>query len=289
MKQTALELPSFMKDPILIEEEISVTGKWVPKNKGGFFRKSEDSREMLQEWEDIHNEAKNHKGMLSTEINHAIGQDAVLVHHIFNNEDSLLSYFNQTASKHSAALHAVAQPDYHLIRGIKVSDKVRNAFKSKNVDGTFGEFLYGFVRHDYQQPDPTKAVQVTAKWTCKEGESINELEHWWLKVGTDAFDEEKGMARFEVYRVIGENALIIHETFESSDELKFHLTKGMAARYKNDIDKVASPENYFFRGPVSWTIRTYSKFMGLPATYSSKGSSYTQQGGTMSEGKTNLK
>jgi len=141
MKQTALELPSFMKDPILIEEEISVTGKWVPKNKGGFFRKSEDSREMLQEWEDIHNEAKNHKGMLSTEINHAIGQDAVLVHHIFNNEDSLLSYFNQTASKHSAALHAVAQPDYHLIRGIKVSDKVRNAFKSKNVPSQSGDSL----------------------------------------------------------------------------------------------------------------------------------------------------
>ena len=122
-----------------------------------------------------------------------------------------------------------------------------------------------------------------------DGESIDELQHWWLKVGTDAYDEEKGMVRFEVYRVIGENALIIHETFESSDDLKFHLTKGMAARYKNDIDKVAAPENYFFRGPVSWTIRTYSKFMGLPATYSSRGSLFTQEGGTMSEGKINQK
>lgn len=288
MKHIDLELPSFMKDPILIEEEISVTGKWIPRTKGGFFRKSEESREMLQEWEDIHIEAKNHNGMLSTEINHAIGQDAVLVHHIFKNEDSLLSYFNQIASKHSEALHKVAQPDYHLIRGIKLSDNIKTAFKNKNVDGTFGEFLYGFVKHDYQQPDPSKAVQVTAKWTCKDGESIDELEHWWLKVGTDAYDEEKGMVRFEVYRVIGENALIIHETFESSDDLKFHLTKGMAARYKNHIDKVAAPENYFFRGPVSWTIRTYSKFMGLPATYSSRGSHYTQDGGNMSEGKTNL-
>jgi hypothetical protein len=80
--------------------------------------------------------------------------------------------------------------------------------------------------------------------------------------------------------------LIIHETFQDSDELKFHLTKGTAERYKKDIDAIAEPENYFFRGPVSWTIRTYSKFMHLPATYSSQGSAFTQPEGTMSEGTT---
>lgn len=49
---------------------------------------------------------------------------------------------------------------------------------------------------------------------------------------------------------------------------RFHLSKGTAARYKRDIDGIATPEDYFFRGPVSWMIRTYSKFMRLPATYS---------------------
>ena len=289
MKYLNLQVPIFMETPIQIGEELSITGKWIPKTKGGIFRKSQDSKEMLKEWEDIHNDAREHPGMLSTEINHAIGQDAVLVHHIFENEDSLVNYFLHTAIQHSQALHHVAKPDFHLIRGMKISGRVKNALEDKGVNATFGEYLYGFVKNDYHQPDPSKAVQVTAKWTCKPGESLEELKHWWLKVGTDAHDEEAGMIRFEVYQVVGEDALIIHETFESSDDLKFHLTKGMAARYKNDIDQIAAPENYFFRGPVSWTIRTYSKFMGLPATYSSRGSYYTQDGGTMSEGRTNLK
>jgi len=284
MDKVKMQLPSFMETPIQIGEELSITGKWLPKTKGGIFKKSQDSKEMLKEWEDIHRDAKQHQGMLSTEINHAIGQDAVLVHHIFENEASLINYFSQTANQHSEALHQVAKPDFHLVRGMSITDEVVESLKGKGVNGTFGEYLYGFVKNDYRQPDSSKAVQVTAKWTCKPGESIEELKHWWLKVGTDAYEEEAGMIRFEAYQVKGEVALIIHETFETSDDLKFHLTKGMAARYKDDIDKIAAPENYFFRGPVSWTIRTYSKFMGLPATYSSRGRHYTQEGGTMSEG-----
>lgn len=287
MKALQLELPTFMQEPIRIGEEISITGKWLPKAKGGLFRKSADSKEMVQEWENIHADARAHAGMLSTEINHAIGQDAVLVHHIFENEAAILAYFSQTANRHAEALHAVAKPDFHLVRGMNVSDAVREALQNKGVNGTFGAYAFGFVRNDYQRPDPAKAIQVTAKWTCKPGESVEDLKHWWLKVGTEAYEAEEGMVRFEAYEVIGEQALIIHETFESSNDLQFHLTKGMAAKYKKDIDQIAAPENYFFRGPVSWTIRTYSKFMGLPATYSSQGSHFTQEGGTMSEGKTN--
>ena len=127
---------------------------------------------------------------------------------------------------------------------------------------------------------------VTAKWTCKPGDSnlIEELKYWWQRVGTDAHSIEKGLLRYEVYQVIGEDALIIHEVFKDTDELKFHLAKGTAAKYKKDIDQIAVPESYFFRGPVSWTIRTYSKFLQLPATYSSQGSHFTQPGGSMSEG-----
>ncbi|MFY0645122.1 MAG: hypothetical protein JXR19_11725 [Bacteroidia bacterium] len=288
MKAQQLELPAFMKENIMLGNEISITGKWMPKSNSVFFKKSEDSREMLVEWENIHEDAKNHEGMLSTEINHAVGQDAVLVHHIFKNHDSLINYFTQTANEHSEALHQVAKPGFHLVRGMSITEQVKSAIESKGVNGTFAEYTFGFVREGNRQPDPSKAIQVTAKWTCKEGESVEDLKHWWLKVGTDAYDLEKGMARFEAYEVIGEQALIIHETFETSKDLQFHLTKGMAAKYKKDIDQIAAPENYFFRGPVSWTIRTYSKFMGLPATYSSQGSHYTQDGGTMSEGKINL-
>ena len=279
------DLPVHMQAPTEIGQEISITGKWVPVKKGGLFRKSAESKEMLKEWEDIHKDARNHKGMLSTEINHAIGQEAVLVHHVFQNTDSLIDYFNTTASEHVAALSAVAKPDIHLIRGVEISDSVRNSLSLKNVQGNFGEYLFGFVKNDYNRPDPKNAIQVTAKWTCKDEGTIDELTYWWQRVGTDAYDLEKGLVRFEVYRVLGENALIIHETFETSDELQFHLSKGTAEKYKKDIDKIAFPENYFFRGPVSWMIRAYSKFLHLPATYSSQGSHFTIDGGNMSDGK----
>lgn len=279
-------LPQFLAQPSRIGNEISITGKWVPTKKGGLFRKSAESKEMLKEWEDIHQAARNHDGMLSTEINHAVGQDAVLVHHIFENADALTRYFSGTATQHAQALMKVAKPEMHLVRGVQLSEESRKAILDKNVPSEFGEYLFGYVKNDYQQPDPANAIQVTAKWTCKPSDvgNLEELKYWWQRVGTDAHSMEKGLLRFEVYQVIGEDALIIHETFQNSDELKFHLTKGTAEKYKKDIDKIAAPESYFFRGPVSWTIRTYSKFMGLPATYSSRGSHFTKPGGSMSEG-----
>ncbi|MFT5201116.1 MAG: hypothetical protein ACI9C1_000484 [Candidatus Aldehydirespiratoraceae bacterium] len=52
-------------------------------------------------------------------------------------------------------------------------------------------------------------------------------------------------------RVEGENALIIHETFSDTGELKFNLTKDTADKYKMDIEKIAAPEACYFQGPVS--------------------------------------
>jgi hypothetical protein len=109
---------------------------------------------------------------------------------------------------------------------------------------------------------------------------------WWERVGTEAHTLEEGLLRFETYRVDGEDVLVIHETFDDTDVLKFHLTKGTAAIFKSDNDKVAAPENYYFRKPVSWTICTYSNFMRLSATHSSQGSHHTVAAGTMSEGTT---
>ncbi len=159
---------------------------------------------------------------------------------------------------------------------------------AKKVPAMFGEFLFGYVKDNYRLPNPETAIMVTAKWTCKPGDAsrLEELKYWWQRVGTDAYSIEKGLLRYEAYQVSGEDALIIHEVFEDSKELQFHLSKGTAAKYKKDIDQIATPEAYFFRGPVSWTIRTYSRFMHLPATYSSQGSNFTQPGGSMSEGTT---
>ena len=286
MIQPKEPLPPFLAEPTKLGNEISITGKWIPTKKGGLFRKSAESKEMLTEWEDIHVGAIGNSGMLSTEINHAVGEDAVLIHHVFKDSDALVDYFSSTGTEHMVALTKVARPQLHMIRGAKITDDLREALTKKNVLGVFGEFIFGFVKGDYKRPDPETAIMVTAKWTCKPGASnyMEELKYWWQRVGTDAHSMEEGLLRFEVYQVIGEDALIIHETFKNSDVLKFHLSKGTAEIYKKDIDKIATTEGYFFRGPVSWTIRTYSKFLRLPATYSSQGSHFTQPGGNMSDG-----
>jgi quinol monooxygenase YgiN len=288
MTQTPEPLPPFLAEPSKIGQEVSVTGKWIPTKKSGLFRRSVESKEMLKEWEDIHTGAKGDVGVLSTEINHAVGEDAVLVHHVFKDPDAVVHYFSTTATQHMGALTKVAKPQLHLVRGVSIRAPVREAMSAKNVPAALGEFLFGYVKEDYRRPDQKTAIMVTAKWTCKPGDStyLDDLKYWWQRVGTDAYSMEKGLLRFEVYQVIGEDALIIHETFKNSDELKYHLSKGTAEKYKKDIDEIATPEAYFFRGPVSWTIRTYSKFLHLPATYSSQGSNFTQPGGNMSGGTT---
>ena len=285
MTQRTEPLPPHLAEPSRIGSEISITGKWVPTKPGGRFWKSAESQEMLQEWEDIHAGAAADPGVLSTEINHAVGEDAVLVHHVFKDPAALVHYFSTTATQHMAPLTAVAKPELHLIRGTSIPTAAREAVSAKNVPGAFGEFLFGYAKDDYRRPDYEKAINVTAKWTCKPGEAshLEDLKYWWQRVGTDAYSMEKGLLRFEAYQVIGEDALLIHEPFEDSNELKFHLSKGTAEKYKKDIDEVATPEAYFFRGPVAWTIRTYSKFLHLPATYSSRGSSFTQAAGSMSD------
>ena len=288
MSHPAQPLPAFMSEPLKIGDEISVTGKWTPTRPGGRFRQSAESREMLSEWEDIHAGAKADPGVLSTEINHAVGEDAVLVHHVFDSPTALIQYFSTTATQHMKALTAVAQPQMHIVRGARIPDEVKDAITAKGVPASFGELLFGYVRNDYQQPDGDTSIAVTAKWTGTSDvpDALEDLTYWWQRVGTEAHDLEKGLLRFEAYQVVGEDALIIHEVFEDNAELKFHLSKGTAEKYKKDIDAVAAPEAYFFRGPVSWTIRTYSKFLHLPATYSSQGSSYTAVGGNMSDGTT---
>ena len=172
------------------------------------------------------------------------------------------------AAAHSEALLKVAKPQLHLIRGIDVSDDVAKALSSKGVPLSVGNYSYGFVR-DYAEADPATAIHATAKWTCKPGstrDTLSELKHWWQMANNHALEHEPGLRRFEVYEAKGELALITHDTFDSTEDLKFHLTKGAANKYKKDIDKIAVPENYYFRGPVEWMIRTYSKFMHLPAT-----------------------
>ncbi len=282
-------LPQFLAEASRIGQEISVTGKWIPTPKCGLFSKSPASTEMLKVWEDIRAISQTDPGLLSIEINHAVGQDAVLVHQIFKDSDAVVSYFSTTVALLMASLLKVARPDMHLVRGLDLPTAARDAIAAIQPAAVFGQYLFGYVKEDYRRPDQASSINVTAKWTCKPGDSsrLDHLKYWWQRVGTDAHSMETGLVRFEAYQVDGEDALIIHETFENTAELKFHLMKGTAKKYKKDIDQVAVPERYFFRGPVSWLIRTYSKVLRLPATYSTRASDHTRPGGSMSDGTTN--
>jgi quinol monooxygenase YgiN len=289
MTSSSEPLPPFLAETSRIGQEISVTGKWIPTPKSGLFSKSPASTEMRKIWEDIRTISQTDPGLLSIEINHTLGDDAVLVHQIFKDADAVVSYFSTTVAPLMASLLKVARPDMHLVRGLDLPTAAREAITAIQPAAVFGQHLFGYAKGDYRRPDQATSINVTAKWTCKPGDAtrLDQLKYWWQRVGTDAHSMEAGLVRFEAYQVIGEDALIIHETFEDNAELKFHLMKGTAKKYKKDIDQVAVPERYFFRGPVSWLIRTYSKVLRLPATYSERASDHTRPGGTMSDGTTN--
>lgn len=286
MSITTSPLPDHLAKPSEIGEEISVTGKWSPLSASGMFGMSEDSMEMQRLWQSIQSRAEDDESVLSASINQGVGHDAILIHQVFKDSESLIRFYSSVIVSELNDLQKVAKPELHLARGISGSRQIVDVFQRQEIPHALGNHIYSYVKEAHKQPDPATAIQVTAKWTCKPGDSENmtALKHWWQLVGTDAYSMEEGLLRFEVFEVAGEDALVIHETFSDTKELLFHLSKGTAEKYKKDIDQVAVPENYYFRGPVSWIIRTYSKFMRLPATYSNGGSFYTRPGGSMSDG-----
>lgn len=286
MTVTPIPLPAHLAEPSQLGPEISLTGKWSPKSPNTLFKRSTDSTQMHEHLKSIHNKAQEVSGVLSASINQGVGEDTVLIHYVFKDEETFSTFFATDVNQHMKALMEVAIPGNHFVRGINISQSLPALLKGFSIEAAYGKHIFGFVRENYQYPDPGTSIQVTAKWTCKPGDDdhLEALKYWWQLVGTDAFSMEAGLLRFEVFQVEGEDALIIHETFRDTEELQFHLQKGTAEKYKKDIDQVAAPEDYFFRGPVSWLIRTYSKFLRLPATYSNGGSLYTASGGSMSEG-----
>ena len=56
-------LAPHLAEPTRLGDEISITGKWVPRRPGGRFRTSEETRQMLQEWQDIHRGARADAGV----------------------------------------------------------------------------------------------------------------------------------------------------------------------------------------------------------------------------------
>ena len=59
MPHPAEPLPTFLAEPSrFLQQEVSITGKWLPATKGRLCGNLLNSKEMLKEWEDIHAGAK---------------------------------------------------------------------------------------------------------------------------------------------------------------------------------------------------------------------------------------
>jgi quinol monooxygenase YgiN len=253
MTVNSTPLADHLAEPTRIGSEISVTGKWVPRSSGLPLFGS-GNRDVLRNLLDQMATATKHfDGCLTVEVDHTVGGNAALVHFVFTDSDSLADFYGEVAAPQFRQVVEIAEPDLHIVRGAHVTDAAADAMGTHGIPFAVGDFLFGYVKHDYQLPDLSEAIDVTAKWTCKPTSSseLDQLKHWWQMVGTDAFSMEEGLVRFEAYQVAGEDALIIHETFENTSELKFHLTKGTAHKYKKSIDEIAVPERYYFRGPVA--------------------------------------
>lgn len=178
MTHTPEPLPRFLAEPSKIGTEISITGKWIPAKQGGLFRKSVESKEMLEEWEDIHAGARADAGVLSTEVNHAVGEDAVLVRHVFRDPGPpplLLHHHRRTDGRTDQGRQAADTP------------RPRRQHPYSDQGSGPGEERAGGVRRvavriregRLQAPDQETAIQVTAKWTCEPGNpsGLDELKY----------------------------------------------------------------------------------------------------------------
>ncbi len=279
-------LSPFVAAPVRLGHEISITAKWIPNETGGLFRTSAETKEMRQEWEGVHNEAIVHPGILSSELDVGVGEEVVLVHHVFQDAAAFAYHFDTTGDAHMKPLQAVAHPGMHLVRGERIPQRVREVLATRRIKAVFGELQSGWVRDQHRKPDDATSIAMTAKWTCKPSEDrrIDALIDKWRQLGTDAWTLEEGLLRFEIHRVLGEDAVIVHRVFETNADLRFHLMKGTAATYREEIDGLAACECCFFRGPVSWPVRTWSRFQHLPATYARRERVHTRGIGSMSDG-----
>ena len=164
MTELSEPMPQFLEEPPLIGDEISLTGKWVPKSRGLPFVTSSDAKLTLSEWQAIFRTGSEHTGVLLAEINRSVGGDAVLVHMVFADAVAAEEFLSSTAMTNFETLGRVANPDLHLVRGVAISDGLRSSIASLAIPVTFGTHIYGYVKEDYRRPDPTNSINVTAKW-----------------------------------------------------------------------------------------------------------------------------
>lgn len=115
-------------------------------------------------------------------------------------------------------------------------------------------------------------IDLTYVWTANPGME-DQLIATYAAVGEVLEANEPGLLSYEIAVSEQGNQIIIHEVFEDSEALAFHLT-GTAAQYFPQISEFATPGPFIFRGTVPEDLKASAYGMQMGAIFTADWSGF---------------
>lgn len=120
--------------------------------------------------------------------------------------------------------------------------------------------------------ETSKEIELTYVWTADPGmEDL--LISTYSAVGEVLEASEPGLLSYEIAVSERGHQIIVHEVFEDSDALAFHLT-GTAAQYFPQISEFATPGPFIFRGTVPEDLKAAAYGMQMGAIFTTDWSGF---------------
>lgn len=110
-------------------------------------------------------------------------------------------------------------------------------------------------------------IDLTYVWTAHEGQA-ERLVATYEAVGEVLDANEPGLLFYEIAVSETGNQIVIHEVFEDSNALAFHLTE-TAAKFFPQLVEFANPGPFIFRGDVPEELKTAAYQMNMGAIFTS--------------------
>ncbi|MDJ0629674.1 MAG: antibiotic biosynthesis monooxygenase family protein [Rhodobacter sp.] len=116
-----------------------------------------------------------------------------------------------------------------------------------------------------QAGDAASQIDLVYVWTAKPGMG-EQLVATYKAVGDVLEANEPGLLVYEIAVSETGDQIVIHEIFEDSEAMAFHLS-GTAAQYFPQISQIAIPGPFIFRGDVPEELRTAAYQMDMGAIF----------------------
>ena len=113
--------------------------------------------------------------------------------------------------------------------------------------------------------DNGSEIALTYVWTAHEGQE-ERLVATYAAVGEMLEANEPGLISYEIAVSETGNQIVIHEVFEDSDALAFHLTE-TAAKFFPQLVEFATPGPFIFKGDVPEHLKTAAYSMNMGAIF----------------------